>query len=140
MGDETPSANALDGDLDQSPAFDELRATNCALLGAPCDPEPELGLSAGAQQAVGAIAAQQAMALLLLARPPLCEELDREQPLGEVVEALVAVAPGDAQDAGLGKRLEDRAHLIGRPPVPVDGRTRLDIGCAHWAVRADPLE
>ena len=51
----------------------------------------------------------------------------REQPLDQVVVPAVALAARDRQDPGLGERLEDRAHLVGRPPVPVDGGARLPV-------------
>ena len=70
----------------------------------------------------------------------LGEDLGREQPLGEVVDAEVALAPGDAERADLGERLEDRPHLVRRAPVPVDRLARPDVPRLERALVADPLE
>ncbi len=90
-------------------------------------PGEELVRARGAQQPVAAVARQQLVADLFARRMPLREELRREQPLDQVVHALVAFAPGDAEHAGLGERLEDRPDLVRRPPVPVDRLARPDV-------------
>ena len=41
---------------------------------------------------------------------------------------------------GLGQRLEDRPDLVGRAPVPVDRRARLDVGRRQRTVAPDPIE
>src|SRR4029453_1548873 len=74
----------------------------------------------GAKQAVAPVARHELVSELLARRMAVGEELRREQSLDEVVDPLVAVAPGDAQDPGLAERLEDRPDLIRRAPVPVD--------------------
>ena len=80
------------------------------------------------------------MAALLALRWTPGQELRREEPLREVVDAAVALAAGDRQDAGLAQRLQDRADLVGGAPVPVDGRTRLNVRGAQRAALADPLQ
>ena len=90
---------------------------------------------------MGPVARQQLVATLLALRSrALGQQLGGEEPLGQVVDAAVAVAPGEAQDPGLGQRLEDRPDLVGRAPVPVDRRARLDVGRRQRAVAPDPLE
>ena len=73
-------------------------------------------------------------------RRPLGEEVGREQPLDQVVDPAVAVPPCDPEDPGLGERLEDRAHLVRRAPVPVDRGAGRDVGRRQVPVRPDPLE
>ena len=80
------------------------------------------------------------MAALLAFGASLGEQVGRKEALGQVVDAPVAVAPGQPEDAGLGERLEDRADLVGRAPVPVDGGPRLDVGRGERSVLADPAE
>ena len=59
---------------------------------------PQLGLAAGAEQPAAAVARQQPVAALLPLRVALGQELGREEALGEVVDAEVALPPGDPDD------------------------------------------
>jgi hypothetical protein len=77
---------------------------------------------------------------LLAHRPPFGEQVGREQPLRQVVDAAVPLAPRDPQDSGLGQRLEDRPDLVRRAPVPVDRLARLDVRGGQRAVLADPAD
>ncbi len=71
---------------------------------------------------------------------PVREELGWVEALGQVVDAPIAVAPGDAEDAGFGERLEQGPDRVRRAPVPVDGGPRLEVGRGQGAVLADPIE
>src|SRR5215207_6583164 len=89
---------------------------------------------------VGAVPREELVLPLLLLRPPLGEEVGREEPLGEVVQAPVAVAAGNPEHARQRQRLEDRAHLVRRAPVPVDRLTHLDVLGRQRPLLPDPLE
>ena len=116
VGDDVPHApHALDGDREQLAAVDELgqqlraarprRSVRQRLAGA--EAQEDLGLARRPQEPVGAVPAQQPVEQLLALRHALGEESGREQPLREVVVAAVALAAGDAEDPGLGERLQD---------------------------------
>ena len=65
------------------------------------------------------------------------EQVGREEALGEVVDAPVALAPRDAEDPGLGQRLEDGPRLTS---VPSTSRSR-PVGSSpsrEGAVAPDP--
>ncbi len=85
-------------------------------------------------------AGQQLVATLLVLRAALGQQVGREQPLDQVVDAPVAVASGQPQDPGLGERLEHRANGVRRAPVPVDGRARFDVGRGQRPVSSDPVQ
>ncbi len=80
------------------------------------------------------------MPQLLLGGHPAGQQLRGEQPLGQVVDAAVALAARDREDAGLGQGLQQRPDLVRRSPVPVDRRPRLDVGRRQRPVLADPLQ
>ena len=90
--------------------------------------EEDLGLTGGAEQAVGAVPGQQLVPSLFVDRPGGRQELGREQALDEVVDAAIALAAGKPEGPRLGQRLEDRPDRVGGPPVPIDRRPRLDVG------------
>ena len=149
VGDHVVDAtDALDRDRQELAAFDELGEEG----GSPrvrrpffdgCDrPEPEedLGLAGRAEQAVSPVPAEQAVEDLLALGNAFLEQAGREEALGEVVVATVALAAGDAEDAGLGQGLEDGARLQRRPPVPVDRLAAVEVGGGDRAVAPDPLE
>ncbi len=89
---------------------------------------------------MGPVARQQLVPPLVDQRPALREEVRREEPFDEVVDPTVPVPPGQAQDPRLGQRLEDRADLVRRAPVPVDRGARLDVGRGQGTVAPDPVE
>ncbi|MEP6639706.1 MAG: hypothetical protein ABJC39_10195 [Chloroflexota bacterium] len=68
------------------------------------------------------------VAVLLVLGSALGEQLRREEPLREVVDPAIAFPTSQAKDPGLGEGLEDGAHLVRRPPVPLDGRARFHVG------------
>ena len=103
-------------------------------------PDPELGLAAGAQQPVRPVPREQPVSGLLADGPALGQEVHGEEALGQVVDAAVAVASRDPQDAGLRERLQDRADLVRGAPVPVDRGARLDVGGGEATVPADAVQ
>ena len=112
-----------------------------ALGRGPAGPDPDLLLAtASGQHPVGAEPRQHLVAHLLVLGRALGEERGRKEPLGQVVDAPVALAPGERQDAGLRQRLEDRPDLVGRAPVPVDRRAWLDVGRRQRSLAPDPVE
>ncbi len=104
------------------------------------EPEEDLGLACRAQQPVGPVAAEQAVEDLLALGNAFLEQAGREEAFGKVVEAAVAFAARDAEDAGLGQRLEDGPRLQRRPPVPVDRLAAVEVGSGDGAVAPDPVE
>jgi hypothetical protein len=80
------------------------------------------------------------VASLLARRRSFCEEVRREQTLGEVVDPPVPLAPGKAQDARLREGLEDGPDRVRRPPVPVDRGPWLKVGRRQRAIASDPFE
>ena len=115
VGDDMPHApHALDGDREQLAAVHELgqqlpRGAAAAIrrpVARRRRSQEDLGLARRPQEPVGAVPAQQPVEELLALWHPLGEESGREQPLREVVVAAVALAAGDAEDAGLGERLQ----------------------------------
>ena len=67
------------------------------------------------------------MAQLVALGYPGCQQLTREEPLDQVVDAAVALPPAETQDARLGEGFENRPDLVRRPPVPVDRSPRLNV-------------
>ena len=142
------AADALDRDRQELTAFDELREEGGSprprrpvrLRRARTEPEEDLALPRRAQQAVGPVPAEQPVEHLLALGNAFLEEARREEALREVVEAAVALASGDAEDARLGERFEDRPGLQRGPPVPVDRLAAVEVGGGDRAVAPDPLE
>ena len=108
--------------------------------GRPAGPAPEFRPSAAAEQPMTAVARQQAVLELLPLGWSQGQQVSRIEPLHQVVDAPVPLAPGDAQDARLGQRLEDGPDLVRGTPVPVDGGARLDVGRGQRSVAPDPLQ
>ncbi|MCJ7709837.1 MAG: hypothetical protein MUQ32_03310, partial [Chloroflexi bacterium] len=119
--DEPGAAYALHRDGEQRAHLDQLRPQTGPARRV-SRPGPERVLARRAQQAVAAVPGEQLVAALLSLRRAPGQEARREEALREVVDAAVALAAGDRQDARLAQRLQDRAHLVRRAPVPVDGR------------------
>ncbi len=109
-------------------------------LRCPAHAHPQGVVAGGPQQPVAAVPRQQLVTQLLLGRHPAGQQVRWEQPIGQVVHAAVALTPRDREDPRLGQRLEQRADLIGGPPVPVDGRPRLDVGRRQRAVGTDAVQ
>ena len=142
--DEALAAHALDVDGHERAELDQLLAQ----LVAPRPPirrgdavERAAG-AAGAEQAVGAVPGQELVPELFSHRHLVREQLRREQPFEEVVVPEVAVAPGEADHARDGVRLEHGAHDVLRHPEPVLRRSvlGLEIARRQRALRADPPE
>ena len=131
--DITRTTETLDRHLDELAGSDELGSSHRPFRRAAGGPEPQLGLAAGSQQTVRAVTAQQPVPLLFVRGRMLRQQLRREEALGEVVDAAVAVPPRDPEHPCLRQRLEDGADLVRRAPVPLDRGSRLDIGRAHRA-------
>jgi hypothetical protein len=91
---------------------------------------------------VGAVPGQELVPELVSHRHLVREQPGREQPFEEVVVPQVAVAPGQADHARDGVRLEHGAHDVLRHPEPVLGRSvlGLEIERRQRALRADPPE
>ena len=78
-------------------------------------------------------------ALLALA-VVLGQQLGRVYPLGQIVEASIALPAGQAQYARFPQGFEHGADLIGRAPEPVDllgGAMPLEVSAAQWSPRPD---
>ena len=152
--EEPLAADALDRHGDQRTGLDELRVQHLAsgrrerqVALQPVDrtdprrrPQPQLRGSGPTEQTVGSVPRQQLVPERVARRHDLFQELRREQPLGEVVDPAVALAPRDPEGPGLGQRLEDRPDLVGRTPVPLDRVASRDVGRRQRALRPDPVE
>src|SRR5205807_6200672 len=97
------------------------------LARSPIGADPQLLLARAAEQAAAAKARQEAVQPLLVLVQAGGEQVRREEPLHEVVDPQVALPPDDSEDPCLRESLEDRAHLVRRAPVPVDGLPRPDL-------------
>src|SRR5215207_1387906 len=139
--DHAVTLDALDRNGQQQAVLDQLVAQPVPLGRGRRGAEPDLLIAAAhPKQPVGAVPREELVLPLLLLRPPLGEEVGREEPLGEVVQAPVAVAAGNPEHARQRQRLEDRAHLVRRAPVPVDRLTHLDVLGRQRPLLPDPLE
>ena len=149
--DEAPARHAVDLDGHELAARDELLAERVAprmagreprvgLRGA--DPAEDVAGAGDAEQAVGAVAREELVPHLLAQRRLRGEQLLGEQPLDQVVVAAVAVAAGEAEDAGDGIRLEHGPDGVGRRPEPVGRRAllALEVERAERPVGAHPVE
>ena len=139
--DETLAAHSLDLDGHERAELDQLLAELVALRRVGDAGEGAAG-AAGAEQAVGAVPGQELVPQLVPRRHLAGEQLGREQPFEEVVVADVAVAPGEADRARDGVRLEHGANGVLRHPEPVLRRAALplEFGRGQRPVRPDPLE
>ena len=91
---------------------------------------------------MGAVPGQELVPELFSHRHLVREQFGREQPFEEVVVPAVALAPGEADHARDGVRLEHGAHDVLRHPEPVLRRSvlGLEIERRQRALRADPPE
>src|SRR5215212_6315614 len=102
--------------------------------------DPELLVPGSAQQPVPAIPREESVLALRFHGAALGKDVRREEPLGEVVDPEIALAPDDAEDARLGQALEDRPDLVGGAPVPVDRLARAHVARQERTPVADPAE
>ena len=142
LGQDHPVAlDTLDRDRQQQSVLDQLVAQPVALRRRARRADPDLLVPAAhPEQPVRAVPGQELVLQLLVLRAPLREQLGREQALREVVQAPVAVAAGDPEHARKRQRLEDRADLVRRAPVPVDRLAHLDVSGRQRPLLPDPLE
>jgi hypothetical protein len=96
----------------------------------------------GAEQAVGTVPGQQLVPELFSHWHLVREQPGREQPFEEIVVPAIALAPGEADHARDGVRLEHGAHDVFRHPEPVLRRSvlGLEIERRQRALRTDPRE
>src|SRR5262249_31347354 len=139
--DETLAAYALDLHGKQRAPLDELLVELLADVGVGDAGERAAG-AARAEQPVSSVAGELLVSELLPVRNLLSEQPVREETLEHVVVAGIAVTPGEADRAGDGVRLEDRAHGVLRHPEPILGLPALglEVGRGERTIRADPLE
>ena len=83
---------------------------------------------------------QQLVPVLLTLRRPLRQQAGGKQPLRQVVDTAVPLAAHDRDDPGLRQRLEQRADLVGGPPVPVDRLAGCDVGGRERSLVPHPPE